>query len=212
MYKEFRDFWNKKWENVWFIWNTDFSLNVLKYIDKKWHKLIDIWCWRGRDSIYFASLWFDVNSFDFSENAINWLINISEEKKAKLNPILWNIIDYNFKVDFYDVVYACNSLHYFSKSETKIIFEKLKKSLKKWWYIFIRVKSIYDTDFWKWEILEENFYKNLGDIKYYFDVNFLKELFLDFEILELKSIQDTHNKIDSTTTINWFVDLVAKKK
>lgn len=212
MYKNFQKFWDKKWSNVGLIENNNFSLKVPKFINEKWLKLIDIWAWNGRDSLYFSSIWFDVNSFDFSINALNDLSNISKEKRLNINTILWNTIDFDFKTDCYDVVYACNSLHYFSKEDTIKIFKKIKKSLKKWWYIFVRVKSIDDTDFWKWEKLWENFYKNGDDIKHYFTLDFIKELFFDFEILEIQELQDIHNKIDWTTSINWFIDLVARKK
>jgi len=91
------------------------------------------------------------------------------------------------------------------------IVQKLKTSLRKWWYIFIRVKSIHDRDFWKWERIGNNFYKNGEDIKYYFESHFLQELFDDFEILEIRELQDTHNKISGETTMNWFIDIIARK-
>lgn len=211
MYKNFQEFWDKKWSNVGLIENNNFSLKVTKFINEKWLKLIDIWAWNGRDSLYFASLWFSVDSFDFSINALNTLSVVSKEKSLKVNTILWNTLYFDFKNDFYDVIYACNSLHYFSREDTIKVFNKLKKSLKKWWYIFLRVKSINDTDFWKWEKLWEYFYKNGDDIKHYFNLYFIKELFLDFEILEIQELQDIHNKIEGTTSINWFIDLVARK-
>mgnify|MGYP006362093697 FL=1 len=44
-----------------------------------------------------------------------------------------------------------------------------------------------------------------------FTLDFIKELFFDFEILEIQELQDIHNKIEGTTSINWFIDLVARK-
>lgn len=211
MYKEFSDFWNKKWWTPTLIENNTFALKVEKYCFWENKKILDIGSWPGRDSLYFASKWFQVDAFDFSENALNALKIFSQEKWLSLHTLLWNTLEYDFPEENYDVIYACNSLHYFSKENTKIVIEKLKKSLKKWGYIFIRVKSVDDTDFWKWEKLEENFYKNSDDLKYYFDIDFMKRLFPDFEILELQALQDTHNKIYGWTTINWFIDLVAKK-
>ncbi|MDD3144795.1 MAG: class I SAM-dependent methyltransferase [Candidatus Gracilibacteria bacterium] len=212
MYKNFQKFWDKKWSNVGLIENNNFSLKVPKFINEKGLKLIDIGAGNGRDSLYFSSIGFDVNSFDFSINALNDLSNISKEKRLNINTILGNTIDFDFKTDCYDVVYACNSLHYFSKEDTIKIFKKIKKSLKKGGYIFVRVKSIDDTDFGKGEKLGENFYKNGDDIKHYFTLDFIKELFFDFEILEIQELQDIHNKIDGTTSINGFIDLVARKK
>lgn len=157
-------------------------------------------------------MWFNVEAFDFSKNALDRLKFFSEEKWFDIKTILWNTFDYNFEKDYYDIIYSCNSLHYFDEKETIRIIKKLKNSLKKWWYIFIRVKSINDTDYKKWQKISNNFYKNWDDIKYYFDIDFLSELFNDFEILEINYLQDIHNKIYWWTTINWFIDLVAVKK
>lgn len=211
MYKEFNDFWNKKWGIPTLIENNTFSLKVEKYCIQENLKLLDIWCWPWRDSLYFAEKWFSVDAFDFSQNALEWLEKFSRAKWLNINIILWNTLDYNFKENNYDVIYSCNSLHYFSEDNTRRIIQKLKKSLKKWCYIFIRVKSVDDTDFWKWEKIWNNFYKNWDDIKYYFDIDFIKKIFSDFEILEIQGLQDKHNKIYWWTTINWFIDLVAKK-
>lgn len=211
MYKEFSNFWNKKWGAPTLIENNVFALNVEKYCFWENKKLLDIGCWTGRDSLYFSGKGFQVDAFDFSENAIEALKKFSQEKWLSLNTHLWNTLEYDFKENEYDIIYACNSLHYFNTVNTNIIIEKLKKSLKKGWYIFIRVKSIDDTDFGKWEKIAENFYKNGWDLKYYFEIDFMKKLFSDFEILELQALQDTHNKIYGWTTINWFIDLVAKK-
>lgn len=211
MYKDFQDFWNNKWSNIDFIGNTKFAPKVLKYINNKNIKLLDLWCWAWRDSIYFAEKWFEVEAFDFSKNALDSLKQFALDKDLNINTILWSILDYDFNKNYYDVIYSCNSLHYFDEENIKIIIKKLKESLKVWWYIFLRVKSINDFAYWKWEKLGNNFYKNWDDIKYYFDVNLIKELFTDFEILEIDELNDTHDKISWEKSINWFVDLVAIK-
>lgn len=211
-YDKFEKFWEKKWQNANLIEENEFAKKVTKYFNF-WEnkKLLDLWAWSWRDSLFFAKNWFQVEAFDFSENALNNLQNFSKDKNLNIKTTLWNTLEYDFLENSYDIIYACNSIHYFSLENTKNIFFKLKKSLKKWWYFFLRVKSIDDIDFWKWEKLEENFYKNSEDIKYYFTKDLVEELFEDFEILELSGNKDKHNKISWEITINWFIDLVAKK-
>lgn len=150
-------------------------------------------------------------SFWFLKNALSNLKNFAENEKLNIKTTIWNTQSFVFIENDYDIIYACNSLHYFNLETTKNIFSKLKKSLKKWWYFFLRVKSVDDVDFWKWEKLEENFYKNNEDIKYYFTKKLVEDLFSDFEILELSANQDKHKKISWEVTINWFIDLIAKK-
>lgn len=211
-YDEFENFWNKKWKNTWLIEENEFAKKVLKYFPN-WEnkKILDLWAWNWRDSLFFAKNWFEAEAFDFSENALNNLKNFAENEKLNIKTTIWNTKDFEFTENNYDIIYACNSLHYFNLETTKEIFKNLKKSLKNWWYFFLRVKSVDDIDFWKWEKLEENFYKNWEDIKYYFTKELIEEIFSDFEILELFEISDKHNKISWEVTINWFIDLVAKK-
>jgi hypothetical protein len=102
-------------------------------------------------------------------------------------------------------------LHYFNETDTQNIVQDLKKSLKNWWYIFLRVKSVNDSNYWKWEKISNNVYKDWYDLKYYFDVDFLKRMFDDFEIVEINGLQDAHNKISWEVTINWFIDIVVRK-
>lgn len=67
-YDEFENFWNKKWENTWLIEENEFAKKVLKYFPN-WQnkKLLDLWAWSWRDSLFFAKNWFEVEAFDFSK-------------------------------------------------------------------------------------------------------------------------------------------------
>lgn len=214
MYKDFQKTWNDKWSKLTSnnIENTSFSLKIPQNIkDSNNKRLLDLWAWSWRDSINLAKKWFIVDAFDFS---ITWIENIKKfslENWVTLNTIIWNTLTYEFEKNYYDIIYACNSLHYFDENDMREIVKKIKQALKIWWYIFIRVKSILDEGFGKWEQIWNNFYKNGDDIKYYFEKEFLWNLFSDFEILELYEIQDKHDKIGWWFSINWFIDLVAKK-
>lgn len=212
LYKNFQNFWENKWDNVENISENDFAKKVINYFPD-WEKLrlIDIWAWSWRDSLFFAKNKFELESFDFSKNALKNINNFSEKEKLFIKTTFWDLKNYYFLENLYDIVYSCNSLHYFSLEETKNIIKNIKKSLKDWWYIFLRVKSINDIDFWKWEKLEENFYKNWDDLKYYFSKEIISDLFSDFEIIELIEINDKHKKVSGEITISWFVDLVCKK-
>lgn len=213
MYEQFQKFWNKKWSKAKFIPHSSFAKMVIEYLNEPPidQKILDIGCGIGRDSLYFSSFWMNVTAFDFSQNALSFLNDQVLDTGLTIKTVLWDMREYNFQQEEYDVIYACNSLHYFWQEETIGIINKLKKSLKEWGYIFLRAKSIQDVDYGKWLKIEENFYKNGEDIKYYFDTNFMKKIFSDFEIIKLEDKKDTHNKIDGSVTINGFIDLVAKK-
>lgn len=207
----FYTFWNKKWKEVSKIWPTDFWIKTVDFILLNKWKLLDLWCGSWRDSLLFAQKGFQVDAFDFSENALRKLDNFVNEESLQINTILWEIKTFNFWVEKYDFLYSCNSLHYFSDKENKIIFEKLKKCLKKWGYIFIRLKSVKDSNFWKWDLIEENYFKNWEDIKHFFSLDYLKSFFTDFEIIKLAEIEKEHNKLDWSTITTSFIDFIGKK-
>ncbi len=211
MFKKLSNYWDNKWKIALFLEESDIARDVFEFLWEKRWSLLDLWSWTWRDSLFFSSLWFEVESFDFSTIALEKLEEFAWEKWLKVKTILWEIKTYDFWIEKYDYIYACNSLHYFSHIETKEILEKLKKSLKKWWYIFIRVKSINDIDFWKWTKLEDNYYKNWEELKHFFDRDYMKSLFLDFEIIKLNEIKRKHIKWDFTEFDTYFIDLFAKK-
>ena len=211
MFKKLSNYWDNKWKIALFLKESDIACDVFEFLWKKRWSLLDLWSWTWRDSLFFASSWFEVESFDFSTIALEKLENFASEKWLKVKTILWEIKTYDFWTEKYDYIYACNSLHYFSDSETKEIIEKLKKSIKKWWYIFVRVKSTNDIDFWKWVKLEDNYYENWEELKHFFDTDYMKSLFSDFEIIKLNEIKRKHIKWDFTEFDTYFIDLFAKK-
>ncbi len=206
MKNKFKNFWDKKWGLIKVnnkLKENPFALEVLKY--KTNGNLLDLWAWLWRESIYFSNKWFFVSAFDFSEIALNKFELKNWEK------IVWDTLNYNFKKENYDVIFSLNSLHYFYLNDFKKIVKKLYNSLKKWWYIFLEVKSENNKDFWKWECLEKNYYKNKDDLKYFFNKDILKSCFKDFKIIKLEEKNAFHYEIWKDNKTHNFIDLIAKK-
>lgn len=209
--KDFSDFWDKKWSQLKnIVFQNNFSWCVK--LSKKWEKLLDIWAWSWRDSIYFASNWFQVDALDFSKVWIDIIKDFSIKNNLNINIILWDIQTFELKENNYDVIYSCNSLHYFDEETFLKIASKIEKSLKIWWCLYLRAKSINDWDYKKWEKIWNNYYKNGEDIKYYFDKPFLSSAFKNLDIQKLEYLNDLHKKINSQDTIAWFIDIIGVKK
>ncbi len=211
MYNDFQNFWDKKWDKVDQIWPTLFALKTMDFLWEKRWVLLDVWSWAWRDSLYFAEKWFQVESFDFSQKALEHLKNYANKWWLSINTTLWDIKSYEFVNEKYNIIYSCNSLHYFSSNDTKEIFEKLKKSLKQGWLMFVRVKWENDSEFWKWEMLEENYFKNWEDLKHFFSIDYIKSLFSDFEIMYIEEVSENHNKINWWVVKSSFIDIFWKK-
>ncbi|MFA5917026.1 MAG: class I SAM-dependent methyltransferase [Candidatus Gracilibacteria bacterium] len=211
MFKKLSNYWDNKWKIALFLKESDIARDIFEFLGEKRGNLLDLGSGTGRDSLFFASSGFEVESFDFSTIALEKLENFASEKGLKVKTILGEIKTYDFGIEKYDYIYACNSLHYFSHKETKEIIEKLKKSLKKGGYVFMRVKSTNDIDFGKGVKLEDNYYENGEELKHFFDVDYMKSLFLDFEIIKLNEIKRKHIKWDFTEFDTYFIDLFAKK-
>lgn len=104
-----------------------------------------------------------------------------------INTIQIDIRKINFPENYFDVIYAHLSLHYFDDETTTQIFENLFRILKKKGLIFIKCKSIEDALYGKGEKVDENIYRK-GHLRHFFSEKDMKEKLKNFKIIEIKKL------------------------
>lgn len=112
-----------------FIENT-FTINMTNLYEPflalmpKSGKILDIGCGSGRDAIYFKTLGFDVDAFDYSRS----LVKLAKIKTG-LNIQHKSFYDLNI-VDTYNGIWACASLLHCERSRLPEVIKKIINALK----------------------------------------------------------------------------------
>ena len=148
--------------------------------------ILDLGCGSGNNTLYLTNKNKQVIAADISSNAISNIIkNFPEIYDAKC----FNMIDgFPFDDNFFEIVIADLSLHYFKEKDTKTIINELKRILCDNGYLIIRVNSINDINYGAGEGLEIEkhlFQTADGRLKRFFDEKDIRQYFKDFEIIYL---------------------------
>ena len=148
---------------------------------KKGDKILDLCSGVGFYSYLFLS------DFENSVDAVD--LNKPDKKylKKNINFINANILDYEFKKDYYDVVVWCEAIAYFSENQKILIFKKIKETLKSKATLYIRtpleasnnksanqINSVVDKKIF------ENSFKPYFDIKYQITTNYDNRNYLNY--------------------------------
>jgi SAM-dependent methyltransferase len=140
-------------------------------------RVLDLGCGNGSNLPFLIKQGLDIVAVDYSENAIktinaNWKVNAFVYDIRKKLP---------FGNDFFDIILADLSLHYFSFRETKLIVSDLYRITKMKGVMLARVNSINDKNHGsgKGKEIENNYFDNHGDRKRFFDKEMVYDIFDD---------------------------------
>jgi 2-polyprenyl-3-methyl-5-hydroxy-6-metoxy-1,4-benzoquinol methylase len=67
-------------------------------------KALDVACGNGRNSMFLATLGFEVDAVDISDVAINWLSRQLDDQQLRINAVWADLTTYRFPESAYDVV------------------------------------------------------------------------------------------------------------
>ena len=155
--------------------------------------ILDLGCGSGNDTKYFMEKDKTVYACDQSSRAI-YSINANFPEIAEARVL--NMIDgFEYADDFFGIVVADLSLHYFDLENTARILGDIRRILKPDGYLFIRVNSVNDINYGacQGEEIEHHFYRtDDGMLKRFFDEEDIKTIFSDFEITSI--LEDQMNR------------------
>jgi SAM-dependent methyltransferase len=148
----------------------------------------------GQDSIYFASLGYQVVSSDIEINSLS--SNLCHQDETIVNNITIEKIDLSnrlpFKDNVFDVVYAHLSLHYFDKNTTQQIFDEIERVLKPGGIIAFLSNSINDPEYRTGVYLEDDFFLIGKAKKRYLSLESVREFTKQFHPLLLDDQGETY--------------------
>lgn len=203
MDKKEKEYWKNEWLNRPEERKNSFAVRAFSLIkNKKFKKILDLGCGDGRDSKYFAQKGFDVMCVDFSKTGID---KVKQYNIKNIKAVKKNIQDISFSKNYFDVVYAHLSLHYFDDKTTNKIINKIYNILKPGGYFFIKCKSVEDSLYGVGDKVGENMYRK-SHLRHFFTKEYMKEKLHKFKIIKIRKTSSTYNVYKSS-----FIEAVAKK-
>ena len=198
-------------DNIKKYWNNVFSDENINKVYDGWlddfndiiddcdMPILDLGCGGGNDLIYLCGKNKRVAAVDISVNAINLV------KKRFPNILDAKCLDMQdglpYEDNYFKVIIADLSLHYFIKETTEKVINELKRILCNNGYLIIRVNSVNDINHGSKgeQEVEFHLYKTHdGRLKRFFDEEDIKTFFKDFDIIFLKEEIMTRYELEKT--------------
>ena len=146
--------------------------------------ILDLGCGSGNDTMYFVEKGKKVYVCDQSQHAIS---NIEKNFPEVVECKCFNMIDgLDYQNDFFEIICADLSLHYFTEKDTANILKEIRRVLIPDGHLLMRVNSVNDTNFGAGvgEQIEPNLYRTEdGMYKRFFDEADIRRIFSDFDIM-----------------------------
>jgi len=210
-------FQNKKNNSLY---NLKPSKLLEKYIKKfKVGNALDIGCGGGRNSIFLASYGFNVDAVDKDKDAIKKLkLYLNKNKTKNIQPYKINILNFNFKPNYYTLIIAIHSLDFLKLSEIKFLIKKIKKSLKKDGIVYLSVFSTKEPIYQKLlalkkkKIEKNTFYiPRLKSYRHFFTIQEIKKFFQGYKIIFLRQKQKIDYHKDIGKHYHNVIEVIIKK-
>lgn len=202
------DIWNDRFEKNEGEINSSFLEKYINYFKNKEISILDLGCGDGNNSLYLYNLGYDVIASDFSIKALE----IIKKRNEKIKTSCFDMTkDFPFKNEYFDIIIASLSTHYFTLEETKRIYKRIWNSLKYDGYLIFRVNSTLELIRNKKNdivgTLEENYYISAnGKYKRYFSIDSTKEVLKEFSVVNISEVEFAY-----LNTMKYAIEGVAKK-
>lgn len=187
------DYFYSKQQNYFGNTPSDGLVSMLKEYNLTRGNALDIGAGEGRNSLYLASLGFNVTSVEPTKDGANKIISNAKKLGLRVNVIQDDYLSANI-TDKFDFIIAGTSLDHMETDYLKKAIQKLKDSLNIGGYIYIVVFTEKDPGY----LHDKDHASECANfINHYFKESELKEYFSDYEILfynEYMKPDNTHGK------------------
>lgn len=205
--------WKKNKDEIWFK-----PSEISYYLVNRWMELgfkdyLDFGCGLGRHSIHFAKHGFNVTAFDLSDDAIEHTINWAKDETLKVNANTMDMLKLDYEKDSFDCIFA---YHVISHTDSKGIIkirDEIKRVLRPGGEIYL---SLCSKDTWAFKdagfpkvdentVIKDNEPTEIGIPHFYVNLKDILELFKDFEILNIRHIDDCYFDGGARNSKHYFI-------
>ena len=166
--------------------------------------LLELGCGQGRDSLFFTNFVSNVTSVDISENAINFVKKIKNERNlTNLDLFVHDIIEpLDFPDKSFDMVYSNLALQFFDINQLNKIFLNISKIMSNDSFFMFSTKKSGDKYFNFGKKISENSFEYKDITRYFFEKSEITHLLeQNFQIISFE--EDEHQNLDNTISAWW---------
>ncbi|MCA1053991.1 methyltransferase domain-containing protein [Rossellomorea aquimaris] len=185
--------WNKKYAETENLWGLKPTATLVKYksLVPDHGKILDLGMGDGRNALYFASLGFDVEGVDYSENAIKRCRKLADEAGFSICANVADLREVCIDEESYSLIILSNVLSFFHDREIDQLLRKAKAGLVEDGLIYVQAfdlnDPIYISNKEKHEEVSPNtFYRPRTDSHmHFFTRNELEGHFVDYKTISI---------------------------
>lgn len=167
-------------------------------------KILEVGCGQGRDATHFSKLGYQVDAFDLSENAVNY-VNKTKDifGYENLNVFVHDATqELNFPKDHFDFVYSNLALQFFELNSLSKIFSNISDIMKEDSKFLLSTKKEGDKYYQTGKKINDFAYENKGITRYFYPIESLEKIFNEnFSIVSIE--HDSHKNLDSSVSVWW---------
>lgn len=190
--------WGKNKLDKWLTPSLESYYYATTWQNNNFKKILDLGCGLGRHAIMFAQKGFDVYACDLSEYAINHLNEWAKKENVLVNTQICDMLNLPYEDSTFDALFAYHVISHTTTNDFLKVICEIKRVLKNEGEAFLTLCS---KETWSFKDagyprIDENTVIKIEDgpenniPHFYVDLDDINKLFLDFNILSIRHIDD----------------------
>jgi len=210
--------WKEEKNSYWLKPSEESYYIVNRWKEKNYKDILDFGCGLGRHSIFFAKNGFNVSAFDLSIDAINNLNLLAQNENLNINTTVADMIDLPYKENSFDAIFAYHVISHTDTIGIKKIVSEIKRVLKSNGEIYLTLCS---KETWSFKdagypkvdentIIKTDEGPEKGIPHFYVTASDILNLFSDFEIINIRHIDDCYFNGKLQNSKHYFINAKLK--
>lgn len=195
------------------------------YLLNRWksqrkEKFLDLGCGLGRHSILFGKNDFDVSCFDISQEAVKRTKEWAEIENLEFDYKVGDMLELPYNNNQFDCIYCRNVISHTDTEGMKKVIKELNRVMKDdaECYLTLGSKDTWGFKQADWPLIDPNTRLRMDEgpeykiPHFYVDYDLIKELFKDFDIVNVYQVVDYYEAENKTNNSYHYHILIHKKE